>query len=350
MKLKKVLSLLIISLIAFSAFSAPLGGSTLVGTPAATVNLIRNHAITNEELDQRVSEYQASGANISREQVLDVMINDEVFLQGAERDGIEITDQMVDAAIAQQKTNIEQQLGQTLSDEDYRSLLESQTGLSYDAYRENIREQLLVNQYLVQQKGEQIQNDINNIQITDDSIETYYRRNRQTFYSPENVRISHIFIPYDANGDESVNNDHAALMVDVAEQIKNGQITFEQAVQDYSEDDSKNIGGDIGWLTMDNQTARNGLGDDFVDTVLSMRAGEISGMLESNMGYHIVRCQVHNDGKILELDDRINPEQNLTLREYLRQLLSQVEANNIMNNALNDLIGELRSQARIRTY
>ena len=90
MKLKKVLSLLIISLIAFSAFSAPLGGSTLVGTPAATVNLIRNHAITNEELDQRVSEYQASGANISREQVLDVMINDEVFLQGAERDGIPI--------------------------------------------------------------------------------------------------------------------------------------------------------------------------------------------------------------------------------------------------------------------
>lgn len=346
-----ILTLIIMALVSISITAAPLstGGSTLVGTPAATVNLIRNRAITNEEVDQRLAEYQAAGANIDRTQALNVMINDEVFLQGAERDGIEITDQMLDQVMAQQRASIEAQVGQSLTDEQYNSIVESQTGMTYDEYRENAREQLLVNQYLSQVKGDEMQTAIADIQISDNAIDTFYRRNRQSFYSPENVRLAHIFIP--KVEDEAENSANAALLVDVAEQIKTGQITFEQAVQDYSQDeDSKSIGGDIGWLTMDNATARAGLGDSFVDTVVMMRAGEVSGMIESNLGYHIVKVSVHNDGKILNLDDRINPEETMTLREYIRQLLTQQEANLIMNNALNDMINELRNEARIRIY
>ena len=101
---------------------------------------------------------------------------------------------------------------------------------------------------------------------------------------------------------------------------------------------------------MDNETARAGLGDAFVDTVVMMRAGEVSGLLESNMGYHIVKVSVHNDGKILSLNDRISPEDTLTLKEYIRQILTQQEANNIMTEALNEMISELRNEARVRIY
>ncbi len=349
MKFRKLIVSFVISIITLSAFAAPLGGgSTLVGAPAATVNLIRNRAITQNELDARVKEYQDAGANVTEEQVLDIMINDEVFLQGAERDGIEITDQMLDQAMAQQRASIEQQVGQSLTDEQYEQIVLSQTGMSYSDYRESAREQLLVNQYLLQQKGDEIQNSLNSLQISDSEIDTFYRRNRQSFYSPENVRLAHIFIPLSDNADE--NEANAALLIDVAEQIRNGSLTFEAAVQQYSQDESKSIGGDIGWLTLDNQTARAGLGDAFVDTVVAMNAGEISGMLESNLGYHIVKVSVHNDGRILELDDRISPEDTMTVRDYIRQVLAQNEANTVMANSLNDLISELRSQARIRIY
>ena len=101
---------------------------------------------------------------------------------------------------------------------------------------------------------------------------------------------------------------------------------------------------------MDNTSARTGLGDAFVDTVVMMRPGEVSGMIESNLGYHIVKVSVHNDGRILGLDDTISPEDSMTVRDYIRQVLSQQEANNIMANALNDLINELRNEARVRIY
>ena len=73
-------------------------------------------------------------------------------------------------------------------------------------------------------------------------------------------------------------------------------------------------------------------------------------MIESNLGYHIVKVSVHNDGKILELDDTVSPEDTLTVREYIRQVLAQQEANAIMTSALNDLIEELKSEARVRIY
>lgn len=343
------LILIVLFIFAINLFAAPLGGSTLLGTPAATVNLIRNRAITNEEVDETLREYQEAGVQADRTQILNVMINDEVFLQGAERDGIVISDQMLDQVMAQQRAGIEAQVGRSLTDEEYEQILLSQAGITYQEYREDIREQLLVNQYLSMKKGSEIQEQAANIQISESTIDTFYRRNRQNFYSPENVRLAHIFIPY--TDDESENEANAALLIDVAEQIKNGSITFEQAVQDYSKDDeSKSIGGDIGWLTMDNTSARAGLGDAFVDTVVMMRPGEVSGMIESNLGYHIVKVSVHNDGRLLGLDDTISPEDSMTVRDYIRQVLSQQEANNIMANALNDLINELRNEARVRIY
>ncbi len=351
MKNKRIILTLILAFtLLCSSFAAPLtSGSTLVGAPAATVNLIRNKAITNAEVDETMAEYQAAGVNIGRDEIINVMVNDEVFLQGAERDGVVINDQMLDQVMAQQRATIEAQVGQSLTDEQYEELLMSQTGLTYEEYREDIREQLLVNQYLSMKKGTLIQQQVANIQIPNDTIETFYRRNKQSFYSPENVRLAHIFIPFAE--DDATNDENAALLIDVAEKIKTGQITFEQAVQDYSQDEgSKSIGGDIGWLTLDNTTARAGLGDYFVDTVVAMRPGEVSSMIESNLGYHIVKVSVHNDGKILELDDTVSPEDTLTVREYIRQVLAQQEANAIMTSALNDLIEELKSEARVRIY
>ena len=77
------------------ALSAANGSTTIISSPAATVNLIRNHAITNEEVDREVENYRRAGMNLSRVQVLDILINDEVFLQGAERDGVVVNDMQV---------------------------------------------------------------------------------------------------------------------------------------------------------------------------------------------------------------------------------------------------------------
>ncbi len=346
--MKKLSLLSVLVLVAAMLYAAPLSSSTLVGAPVATVNLIRNTPISQSDLDAEYQMYVDSGVTgITKSQVLDIMINDEVFLQGAERDGINITDNEVNQYVAQMKQQLEASAGQSLTDEQFSDILLSQVGMTLDEYRQSLKEQLIVNNYLMMKKGTSIQQ---NIKVpTESEISSFYRNNKQSFYSPENVKLSHVFI--EKTGDEAKDSENAKLLMNVAEDIKNGKMTFEKAVQQYSTDEeSKKVGGDIGWLTIDNTVARQGFGDAFCDAVLNMDTGEISGMLESNVGYHIVKVTLHSEGKILGLDETISPEDTMTVHDYIYQMLLVQNQNIAMQNALNELIQELRNQARINIY
>ncbi len=335
------------------ALSAANGSTTIISSPAATVNLIRNHAITNEEVDREVENYRRAGMNLSRVQVLDIMINDEVFLQGAERDGVVVNDMQVQQQLDAIKAEANRNLPTPLTDEQFQSLIQQQTGVTFDEYKNALKEQMLVQMYLMTQKGDELQNI--DLTVTDSEIMDFYRKNRQNFYSPESVKLAHIFIPHSTEEDESArvsaDEENAALLIDVANKIKAGEMTFEEAVPKYSQDDgSKNIAGDIGWLRIDNDQARAGFGDEFFNQVMAMQPGQVSPMLESNVGYHIVKVTVHTDGNLLSIDDTLNPETTVTVREYIRNILQSQKQQEAVQKALDEIIVDLRNQARIRTY
>ena len=81
-----------------------------------------------------------------------------------------------------------------------------------------------------------------------------------------------------------------------------------------------------------------------------MQPGQVSPMLESNVGYHIVKVTVHTDGNLLSIDDTLNPETTVTVREYIRNILQSQKQQEAVQKALDEIIVDLRSQARIRTY
>ena len=73
-----------------------------IGAPAATVRLTKTTPISMAELEAEVAEYQQSAkaagqdpATIDPLQVLNLLINNELFRQGAARDGVKITDAMM---------------------------------------------------------------------------------------------------------------------------------------------------------------------------------------------------------------------------------------------------------------
>ena len=71
-------------------------------------------------------------------------------------------------------------------------------------------------------------------------------------------------------------------------------------------------------------------------------------MIESGLGFHIVRVSVHNEGRILELDDRLTPEEPETVRDYIRSGLESQKLQNAYNTAVNELVETLRGEARVR--
>ena len=134
----------------------------------------------------------------------------------------------------------------------------------------------------------------------------------------------------------------------VSAEISSGAITFEKAVQLYSEDDgSRSNGGEIGWLTINNTVARQGWGDAFCDEVMLMDAGDVSGVLESNTGYHIVKVAVHTPGKLLSINDPVSPQDQTTVHDYIYQILLTRNSQIAASQALESLLAELRGEARI---
>ncbi len=320
-----------------------------IGAPAATVRLTKTTPISMAELDAEVAKYKASAAdqgdnpdNVDPLQVLNLLINNELFRQGAARDGVKITDAMVDSAYTSQKANLESSRGQRLTDEQFDQIIVNNFG-SVDAYRTAIKEQLMVDSYVRMKKAAMLEE---KVVVTDAEISSFYRKNKTSFVSPETVKLSHIYIPF--TEDENKNAENKSLMEDVASRIKRGTLSFEKAVVTYSEDaQSKNKAGDIGWLTMDNTEALQGLGDTFFDIAFTTEVGDVSDVVVSNTGYHILKILAYNDTKILQLDDAISPTTSTTVKEYIRSELASVKQQSKYYEAINSLVDDLRKSSTV---
>jgi len=273
---------------------------------------------------------------------LNLLINNELFRQGAARDGVKITDAMVESAYDSQKTNLEASTGQKFTDAEFDQIIINNFG-SVDAYRKAIREQLMVDSYVRMKKSDMLGT---KVQVSDAEITSFYRKNKTNFISPETVKLSHIYIPFTNDAQKDAQNK--ALLERVARDIKNGSLSFEKAVVQYSEDaQSKNKAGDIGWLTMDNKEARAGLGDAFFDVAFTTDVGNVSDVVTSNTGYHILKILAYNDTKILQLQDQISPTTSTTVEQYIRSELAAQKQQANYYAGINSLVDDLRKSATI---
>jgi peptidyl-prolyl cis-trans isomerase SurA len=339
---KTTLSIIMMVLLVSSSIFAD-----IISQPAATVNLVRNTVITVESLNEKVSVYQqqitAEGSNekINPLDVLNIMINDELVLQGAERDGIVITDAQVDQLLKQQKAYVEQQLGNTLTEAQFEEVVQNSYGMNLAAFRKNLRESALVDTYVRTKQASVIQNFS---EPTEEQVMEFYRANRAAFINPELVRLSHIFMPFTETDKAAVK----AEMDKLARWLRYNTYTFEELVSKYSKDTASiNKGGDIGWLAFDDANMRAYLGDAFFKAVFELALGKTSGVLESTGGYHIVKVTTHIDPKMLGIDDVINPESSVTVREYIQQTLLSRNQQEAYLRGINTLVESLRKSAKI---
>ena len=321
--------------------------ANIISQPAATVNLIRNRVISQSELDERVRAYQAeiqatgSSERLRPADVLNVMINDELVLQGAERDGFRVTAAQVDQMVRQQRALVEQQIGRTITDAQFEQIIRNNYGIGLAEFRRSLSESALVDLYVRGKMASVLQS---YSEPTDEQVSEFFRTNRSAFMNPELVRLSHIFMPFTETDKAEVKRQ----MDQLARWLRYNTYTFEELVPKYSKDtDSVGRGGDIGWLAFDDEQMRAYLGPQFFDAVFALQLGKPSGVLESTGGYHIVKVTTHTEPKLLGIDDQINPDSKTTVRQYIRQTLTTRSQQSAYLRAIDQLVQQLRDEAII---
>lgn len=324
----------------------------VIDKPAATVDLIRPEFISVNQLKEQIAQFDqlrragVSGLPEDPAEVLDTMIQELLLKQGMENSNVVVTETQVDERIKQVRTLAEQQQGGRLTDQQFEQLIMAQSGMSFVQYRTNIREQLEIQRYIQSEKAGVL---ASVDPITEKEIEEQYRINATNFINPEMVKLREIFI--DTRNLSSTERSKARDRAEVVRQkLENGENTFTELVEQYSDDTKARYNeGDKGYFVR-NDPRTQLYGQQYFDAIFDLDVNEVSGVVESTIGFHIVMVTDHRDPKLLKLDDPIWPWEQTTVREYIRSRLSQQQTSVAFQQATEELVTELRDEADIRIF
>jgi peptidyl-prolyl cis-trans isomerase D len=140
------------------------------------------------------------------------------------------------------------------------------------------------------------------VQVTQDDLRTYYNNQREQYRVPEQVKVSHIWIKMPLPGADGKVDDKAVAQAqgradDLLKQIKSGA-KFDDVAKKYSEDPgSAHVGGSLGWI------GKGQLTGEFEKAAFSLPKGQISDVVKSADGFHIVRVDDKQDAHLKPLDE-----------------------------------------------
>lgn len=137
---------------------------------------------------------------------------------------------------------------------------------------------LLASQYLQKEVVEKIN-------VTEEDISLYYKAHLEEFRTPEMVRARHILVKVEKSASEEDKKKAKEKADDILKRIKAGE-DFGKLASEFSDDPgSKNKGGDLGFFP------RGRMVPDFEQVAFSLKAGEVSDIVETPFGFHVIKVE-----------------------------------------------------------
>ena len=147
--------------------------------------------------------------------------------------------------------------------------------------------------------------------VTEEDAKKFYDDNPQYFEQPEQVQASHILIKTEGL-DEAGKAQAKAKIEGLLKEIREGK-DFAELAKANSDCPSKERGGDLGLF------GRGQMVKPFEDAAFSMKVGDVSDVVETQFGYHIIKLTDHKDAKKYTFDEM----KSKIIEELTRQKVSQ---------------------------
>ncbi len=149
--------------------------------------------------------------------------------------------------------------------------------------------------------------------VSEVECEIYYHMNSDKFYQPESRQLRHILVT--VNDEYADNSRHEALkrIREVERQLVARSAKFEALTTRYSECPTAMQGGELGWVTAGQ------LYQSLDEVARGLERGDCSGVVESELGFHILRCDGIKPARQVQFDEvKERLKEQLTLRNRQR--------------------------------
>lgn len=241
---------------------------------------------------------------------LDSIIEEKLQLQEAKRAGLDVNEAAVQAALDDiiGKNNI------TMEQMEEMLL---QEGRSMTQYKKHIRDQITTSKVMQFHMGKQGK-------VSNKQIKKYYFEHQKDFWESRKPFVRHILFIVEEGSPEELKASKREQAENVLAEIQAGE-DFIELAKKHSEDVSASSGGEVGWLT------KGHLVPEFEEAAFRLKSGEVSDIVESRYGLHIIKVEKVSSGKSEPLEN---------VKEKIKQILSfegrQKKYNDWMNGLKKD--------------
>ena len=312
--------------IGLTVASTPFDSMAQTTVSALKVAVVNGNVISRTDLDFETNQYKQQleqrGQAVSeaqlqevQKQALEGLINQELLFQESQVKGIQVSEKAIDDRLGA----IKQRFG---SQAEFETALTS-LNLKESELKTKIKRGLAIEELIQTQIDDKVV-------ISDQENEAFYKDHPEFFKQSEQVKASHILIKVEKDASDSDKAQAKAKIDAVQKKLKDGG-DFAELAKEYSEGPSNEKGGDLGYFEHGQMVK------EFEDAAFGLKPGEVSGVVETQFGYHLIKVTDKKPESTVaydEVKDRIT--------EYLKREKTQKD--------LQLYIEKLRGASKIERF
>ena len=255
------------------------------------IAVVESGVIMESELNSRLQEVigriRETGSElppkkILEEQVLERLIMEEIQLQIGERAGIKISDAELNSSLSQIASQ------NSLNLENFKDSLESQN-ISYRDLRETVKKNMIIQRVQRGKVGSKID-------ITNEEIENFLNSEEGKTKLAEEYSVQQILLPLKGNSTKEEIKKAETKGKSIIKELLSGE-SFSKLAASYSSGQNALEGGSLGWKKSSELPTL------FSEIIINMEVGDISKLIRSGAGFHILRLS-EKRGDTVKFEDQ----------------------------------------------
>jgi peptidyl-prolyl cis-trans isomerase SurA len=255
------------------------------------VAVVGDEIISESELEMQLTLYvnqmgievtSAAQKNQLKAEMLEQMVNDRVLLLAAQKDTtIQVSSKEVDDAVKEQLDRVRSEF----TEEEFKAQLKAE-GLTESElrkrYREQTREKMMTDRL--------IGSKLSKVSVSAREVKDFYETYKDSIPDqPEAVKLSHILLEI---GPSSETLDSLRSKAERIRDLARAGEDFARLASAYSDDPSRERGGDLGFFK------KGDMIPDFEEAAFALNPGEISDVVKTQFGYHIIKVEERRDDQV----------------------------------------------------
>jgi peptidyl-prolyl cis-trans isomerase D len=172
------------------------------------------------------------------------------------------------------------------------------------------------------------------IVVTDEEAEAYFLQHKEQFHQSEQVEARHILVRVNDFENKEENEKALSKINKARDEIKKGA-AFEKVAENYSEDISAKNGGYLGFFK------RGEMVKEFEEAAFKLEPGQVSDIVKSPFGYHIIKVEKKLEEKDLSFDE---------VKERIIERIKEEKEKNQFKNYVYETYKDILTESNISAY